>query len=193
MDFSLLDAVSERLRALFMAMSALKEENRRLKRQVYSLELNLSQARAHAEPESYKAKYSALVEERDRLVMEPFATNQTTGEAGEQLGEHFLLSRGYRILGRNVRTPFGEIDRVALDRGTLVFVEIKTRRSKAFGFPEEAVTRAKRRRLARLASWYGAMQGARANQPVRFDVLAIQFRAQGPSIRLIQNAFEASD
>ena len=122
--------------------------------------------------------------------MEPVASNQATGKAGEQLGVHFLLARGYRILGRNVRTPFGEIDLVASDHGTLVFVEIKTRRSKAFGFPEEAVTRAKQKRLARLASWYG-MQGARANQPIRFDVLAIQLEAEGPSIRLIQNAFEA--
>jgi putative endonuclease len=112
-----------------------------------------------------------------------------TGKLGEQIGESFLLERGYRILGRNVRSPFGEIDLVADHQGTLVFVEIKARRSQAFGFAEEAVDRRKRDRLTRLASWYLACH-PKLHSPVRFDVLTLQWEGGKQDIHLIENAFE---
>jgi len=117
--------------------------------------------------------------------------NQKTGEAGERAGAEFLAGRGYRILGRNVKTPLGEIDLVAEERGTLVFVEIKTRRSARFGAPEEAVHGSKQRRLSRLALWYSSRH-LKKDQPIRFDVLAVDSSGEKPSFHLIQNAFEAS-
>lgn len=115
--------------------------------------------------------------------------NQTTGKLGEKIGEEYLKKQGYRILERNVRSPFGEIDLVARHKRTLVFVEIKTRRSSDFGFPEEAVTAEKRSRLVQLARWYLARY-QKTELPVRFDVLAIQFEGEKHSVRLIQNAIE---
>ncbi len=116
-------------------------------------------------------------------------SNQTTGKLGEQIGEGYLKKQGYQIVERNVRSPFGEIDLVALHRGTLVFVEIKTRRDHTFGYPEEAVNERKKNQLVRLASWYLAGH-PKLEPPVRFDVLAIQMEGEKPNIRLIENAFE---
>lgn len=119
----------------------------------------------------------------------PRELNRTTGRLGERIGEDYLKERGYQIVERNVRSPFGEIDLVANHRGTLVFVEIKTRRDATFGFPEEGVGERKKNQLIRLASWYLA-QHPNSNPPVRFDVLAIQMEGNAPGIRLVQNAFE---
>ena len=115
--------------------------------------------------------------------------NQSTGKLGEQIGESYLKKWGYQIVERNVRSPFGEIDLVALHQGTLVFVEIKTRRDRTFGAPEEAVDERKKNQLIRLASWYLA-QHPKAEPSIRFDVLAIQMEGSEPSFRLIENAFE---
>lgn len=121
--------------------------------------------------------------------MSPKNLNRTTGKLGERIGEDYLKKQGYEILARNVRSPFGEIDVVAEDHGTLVFVEIKTRRDTTFGFPEEAVGEQKKNRLIRLASWYLA-EHPRSTPPVRFDVLAIQSEGFESGIRLTQNAFD---
>ena len=121
--------------------------------------------------------------------MNPKSSNRSTGRAGERIGEDFLKKQGYEILARNVRSPFGEIDLVAKHKKTLVFVEVKTRRSSDFGLPEESVTERKKARLGRLASWYLAHYPG-SDLPVRFDVLAIQLQGAQPDIRLIPNAFE---
>ena len=88
-----------------------------------------------------------------------------------------------------MRSPFGEIDLVADDGGTLVFVEVKAKRSLDFGFPEEAVGGRKKSKLGRLASWY-LSRHPKIRAPLRFDVLAIQMDGPEPAVRLIQNAFE---
>ena len=116
--------------------------------------------------------------------------NRATGKLGESIGETYLKKQGYRVLERNVRSPFGEIDLIAQHKGTLVFIEIKTRRSSEFGFPEEAVTTGKKRRLIQLARWYLARY-QKTEPAVRFDVLAIELKGEKPLIRLIQNAIEA--
>ena len=112
-----------------------------------------------------------------------------TGKIGEKIGADFLIGKGYRILNSNVETPFGEIDLVAEDRGTLVFIEVKTRRSSRFGAPEEAVGPVKQARLSRLASWYLTHQ-LKKDRPARFDVLAVDLSGEKTVFRLIQNAFE---
>ncbi|OGW77428.1 MAG: YraN family protein [Omnitrophica bacterium RIFCSPHIGHO2_02_FULL_49_9] len=121
--------------------------------------------------------------------MKPKSLNRNTGAFGESIGEAYLAKLGYRILERNVRSPFGEIDLVADDKGTVVFVEIKTRRNLSYGFPEESVGRRKQKKLASLASWY-LMHYPKRNPQVRFDVLSILLSDHKPEIRLIQQAFE---
>src|SRR5437899_12373319 len=68
------------------------------------------------------------------------------GTSGEALAEDHLLGLGYRIVGRDVRTPLGQLDLVAMDGATLVFVEVKTRAGTRFGLPQEAVDRRKIRK-----------------------------------------------
>jgi len=110
------------------------------------------------------------------------------GREGEDRAAKFLAKRGYRILERNYRTRSGEIDLIALDRGVVVFVEVKTRTSNAFGAPELAVTPQKQRRMLKAALGY--MKYKKLHQvPCRFDVVAIS-GAAGPEVELIQNAFE---
>jgi len=110
------------------------------------------------------------------------------GREGEDRAAKFLAKRGYRILERNYRTRSGEIDLIALDRGVVVFVEVKTRTSDAFGAPELAVTPQKQKRMLKAALGY--MKYKKLHQvPCRFDVVAIS-GAAGPEVELIQNAFE---
>ena len=80
--------------------------------------------------------------------------NKESGRNGEDLAVDFLIQKGYRILQRNFRFEHGEIDIVADDRGVLVFVEVKARRTKQFGEPEEAVSIRKRKQIRKTALGY---------------------------------------
>lgn len=93
------------------------------------------------------------------------------GVSGEQLAEDHLRGLGYQIVARDVRTPLGQLDLVALDGHTLVFVEVKTRAGHGFGLPQEAVDSRKIRKLRQLALYYLKMRPHRG--PVRFDVLGL--------------------
>jgi putative endonuclease len=95
------------------------------------------------------------------------------GPWGEQLAVEELERRGYRIVATNYRTRRGEIDIVAWHGRTLVFVEVKTRRSVRFGSPASAVTWQKQRRLRQLASMWLACSRAQADG-CRFDVVSIE-------------------
>ena len=116
------------------------------------------------------------------------------GKAGEALACRYLKRAGYVILARNYLTSIGEIDIVAEDGGILVFVEVKMRRSDAYGLPEEAVNSKKRRKLTRLAQLY-IKNNTPYNSEVRFDVVSIlaPSRFGKKSIRLIKNAFYAEE
>jgi putative endonuclease len=76
------------------------------------------------------------------------------GAGGEAAAREHLEALGYRILARNYRCRYGEIDLIADDQGVIVFVEVKTRSPSSYGTPRDAVTPAKRRKLARTASHY---------------------------------------
>ena len=80
--------------------------------------------------------------------------NQVVGRWGEQAAADFLCQRGYEVLGRNVRTPHGEIDLVASKDGIIVFVEVKARTGKSFGPPEVAVTPRKQAHMLASADYY---------------------------------------
>ena len=108
---------------------------------------------------------------------------------GEALAALYLRLKGFKIEARNWRCPLGEIDIVAWERDTLVFVEVKTRTGGSAGTPEEAVTEAKQRRLVRLAEAYLA-RGSES-PPCRFDVVAVSGSAWRPSVRHLRAAFRA--
>jgi putative endonuclease len=110
------------------------------------------------------------------------------GRSGEDRAAKHLASLGYRILERNYRIAQGEIDLIALDGDTIVFVEVKTRKSDAFGAPELAVDLRKQDHLIKAALVY--LKRKRLSQmPCRFDVVAIA-DAGREQIALIRNAFE---
>ena len=110
------------------------------------------------------------------------------GRSGEDRAAKYLAAEGYTILERNVTAPQGELDLIALDGGTLVFVEVKTRTSEAYGAPELAVDRRKQERMVKAALGY--LKRKKLHQmPCRFDVVAIS-GADGDMVELIRNAFE---
>lgn len=110
------------------------------------------------------------------------------GGRGEELAADFLQRRGYRLLARNYRTPWGEVDLIARHRGFVVFIEVKARQSPRFGLPQEAVHAAKQEKLRTVAEHYLQQQGLE-EMPVRFDVVAIRITDRGPVIELIEDAF----
>ena len=113
------------------------------------------------------------------------------GERGERAAARYLKRRGYKILARGDRLVPGELDLVALDRDTVVFVEVKTRRSADAGHPAEAVTAAKQRRLTRLAVTFLKRHGLLEHR-ARFDVSAVTWpEGQRPTIEHVPNAFDA--
>jgi putative endonuclease len=114
------------------------------------------------------------------------------GKIGENLACQELERRGYSVIARRYRRRGGEIDIIALDGATLVFVEVKARDGRGFGLAAEAVTAFKRRRLAAVALDYVARHHVH-NCPCRFDVVAIQLTANGPEIQVFQNAFALTE
>lgn len=109
------------------------------------------------------------------------------GGLGEDFAVHYLKSRGYRVLKRNFRCRLGEIDLIAKDGKTLVFIEVKTRRNHRYGTPQEAVTLAKQAKLRKVAAYY--LQRLDQDIPCRFDVLAVTIKDGTPQPVLIRNAF----
>lgn len=114
--------------------------------------------------------------------------SQKLGQAGEALAERHLKKKGYRILERNYRNRLGEIDLIALDSGTLVFVEVKTRRSGKYGGPRFAITPQKQKKLSITALSY-LKQTRQSDCKARFDVVLINADGDAPQIETIQNAF----
>jgi putative endonuclease len=112
-----------------------------------------------------------------------------SGHEGEDIACALLAKNSLLVLDRNVRYPDGEIDIVALDGETTVFVEVKRRRDGALGTPAEAVTRTKRARVVKAARRWLAAHPARAGS-VRFDVVAI--RDDSPAVEWLRGAFDAS-
>ena len=100
------------------------------------------------------------------------------GAAGERLAAGWLEARGFRVLARNWRCAYRELDIIAEEAGELVFVEVKTRRGTAYGLPEEAITANKRAHLTAAAQCYLA-EAQRETQQYRIDVVAVQLNGQG--------------
>jgi putative endonuclease len=115
--------------------------------------------------------------------------NRWLGDRGERAAARYLRRQGLRIITRGFRTPRGEIDLIARDQQTLVFVEVKSRR---WGEPAESVTLEKQRRLT-LAALQFLKRHRLLEHPSRFDVVAVVWPddRQPPAIEHIRNAFEA--
>ncbi|MFQ5543770.1 MAG: YraN family protein [Nitrospiria bacterium] len=114
-----------------------------------------------------------------------------TGLEGEEVAASFLKRRGYRILERNYRTSFGEIDIIATEDDVLVFVEVKARSGTGFGPPEASIDFRKQKKLSRVALAYLSRK-KNMTCPCRFDVVAVLKENGQCRVRLIQDAFEMS-
>lgn len=116
-------------------------------------------------------------------------TVSSLGQQGEEVAAHYLQAKGYKILERNYRCRSGEVDIVAEEKGDLVFVEVKSRRSKRYGNPAEAVTPRKQGQISKAALCYlGDRHRGRA---ARFDVVTVQFSGgRVTEVEIIRDAFE---
>ena len=115
--------------------------------------------------------------------------NKRIGEIGEEIAMAFLEQKGYEIAGVNVRTPLGEIDIVAKQKETTVFIEVKTRATSSLGPPYLNITRSKQAHIIRNALLYLKRSG-RADSYWRIDVVSVKLngRYELESIELIENA-----
>lgn len=142
--------------------------------------------------QSIRAAIAALppheVDVLREIYRERAAALDRTGPRGEEIAAAFLEREGYRIVDRNVRGAGGEIDLIVSKEGMLVFVEVKTDRTGAFGPPELRVDGRKQRQLAKIATHY-LQQHDTSGVDLRFDVIGISLRGETPEIEHIENAF----
>lgn len=106
------------------------------------------------------------------------------GRKGERLAEGHVKKQGMKILKRNYRTPFGEADLIAEDKGEIVFIEVKTRTSNSYGAPKEAVGKTKQERYRKIALFYGLKSKTEPN--ARFDVAEV---FEDGRVEYLKNAF----
>ncbi len=113
------------------------------------------------------------------------------GKKGEDTAEKYLKKHGYRIIEKNFKSPSGEIDIVALDKGTIVFVEVKTRNSDEFGPPELSVTSTKRQKIIKSAFHFLSKKRIK-DTPCRFDIVSITGSPdqKEKEVKIIKDAFE---
>jgi TIGR00252 family protein len=113
---------------------------------------------------------------------------QLLGKAGENFAVRFLSDAGLDIMTRNYRCPKGEMDLIARDGETLVFIEVRTRRSSYRGWGEESITPLKAKRLQAIASYFVMQQGYKCWPSLRFDVLALRWTDEKPDTVWIKAA-----
>lgn len=112
---------------------------------------------------------------------------KSIGSKGEEIAADYLKKRGYSILYRNYKTPYGEADIIIKDNDTVVFVEVKTRSNISFGQPFEAVNFKKQERLKRIALFY--MKNIHRQIKIRFDVISISSEDGRDKVEHIKEAF----
>jgi putative endonuclease len=116
-------------------------------------------------------------------------TRRRVGDAGEDAAVAWYVAAGYDVVARNWRVRDGELDVIARRGPVLVFCEVKTRRSDAFGSPADAVTPRKQARIRRLAAqWLAANRGRGADE-LRFDVASVRPTGAGWAVEVIEAAF----
>lgn len=116
---------------------------------------------------------------------------QQLGVLAEQQACDYLLQQGLHLQTRNYRCLTGEIDLIMLDRTQVVFVEVRSRKSFAYGHPFETITWQKQQKIIKTARYYLATQGKYDKISSRFDVVAVSYQNQQPQIEWVKNAFYA--
>ena len=111
------------------------------------------------------------------------------GKWGEDLALKKVKKLGYRCIARNYSCPLGEVDLIARDGDTLVFIEIKTRRGRSLAYAKEAVNQRKRRQLSKVALAYMKSNGF-VDVRARFDVVVINLSGEDQEIEVVRNAFD---
>ena len=114
---------------------------------------------------------------------------RTIGNQKEEIAALFLTRHGVKILERNFACKLGEIDLICLDKGCFVFVEVKYRKNTNYGYPMEAVSKNKRRKIILVSGYYRMLKHFSDNISMRFDVISIL----GDKIRWDKNAFGYDD
>ena len=114
---------------------------------------------------------------------------QKIGKKGESIAVRYLKKQGYRIIELNYRSKAGEIDIIAREKRSLVFVEVKTRSSRSFGSPKWAITPKKQKAISMAALYYLKMTNQN-DVDARFDVVSIQLQGEDTQIELVRNAFD---
>lgn len=107
------------------------------------------------------------------------------GELGEAAAQKYLQEKGYKIIAQNYTSRTGEIDLIAKEKGTLVFVEVRTKTSAKLGLPEESITREKMKRLTRLARQYMAHQKKETQS--RIDLVAVELDSSSKKVHQIRH------
>ncbi len=120
---------------------------------------------------------------------EPRREKKELGERGEEVAFRFLKKKGYRIIQKNYVCKVGEMDIIAKEKDTLVFIEVKTRTSALFGPPQLAVNFSKQRQLSKVALNY-LKEKRLEDVKARFDVVAILLGQNQEEIELIKDAFD---
>jgi len=160
----------------------------------YSTPEHLARLREHGPCPLHRRSF-APVAEAAGLVLLPLETDRRaeTGASGEQVVAAHLQALGWRILAQRFRTQGGEVDLVAEEGGTLVFVEVKARRSRSHGQPAESVDARKRARIVLAAHAWMAEHRA-LDRPCRFDVAEVRFQPDGAAaLNLLRGAFFAGE
>jgi putative endonuclease len=116
------------------------------------------------------------------------APNKQKGTDGELSAYRFLRQHGYKIVARNYRRRFGEVDLIGWDGDTLAFIEVKTRTDHSRGRPEEAVHRSKQKQICRVAREYRIRHRLEETN-VRFDVVSIEVNGSQERLELLKGAF----
>ena len=133
-----------------------------------------------------------MVEVKERRISTSGkAARQGLGRTGERLAAERLQQSGYVILERNFRCRYGEMDLVAEHGSDLVFIEVKTRRGRSHGLPEEAVNLRKQQKIIQVGQYYLFITNADLARSWRVDVVAVQLNVAGQleEIRIYQHAF----
>jgi len=116
-------------------------------------------------------------------------TRRSIGQDGERSAERYLLKQGMRLLTRNYRCATGEIDLIMNDGDTLVFVEVRRRKSSQYGSPLETISASKQRKIISAAQYFLLDQKISSRQSMRFDVVGVICDGPQERIEWVRNAF----
>ena len=114
---------------------------------------------------------------------------QEIGKLGEDIAEHYLKQKGYKILDRNFECRQGELDIIATDKNEIVFIEVKTRTSNRYGYPSEAVNKIKQKHMLQTIKYYLYIRNL-SDEFVRIDVIEVYIKDNVYKVNHIKQALE---